>query len=91
MPNDLNVAPAHRISAAAVWIALVFAAAGLWWWAAGVLAMPICLNRGFYGLLAERRGWLFAVRAVPWQLLYLIYSSATFAVVTVGHYLGFRP
>lgn len=87
MPNDLNLAMSHRISAAAVWVAIALACWGRLWIAAAVLLAPILLNRAFYLYLARQRGVFFALRAIPWQLLYLMYSSATFALVTLRHWL----
>lgn len=86
MPNDLNLATSHRLSAVAVWLSLGLLVAGyVGYAAAGVVLLPVLLNRHFYLFLTRRRGVLFALRAIPWQILYLAYSSATFALVALRH------
>jgi hypothetical protein len=89
IPADLNLRHAHRASAVLVWVTValgigwLLAAAPvrrmllLWMLAAG--AGLLVLNRAFYRFLADRRGVLFAARAVPLHLLYYAYASATFA------------
>ncbi len=49
------------------------------------LSVIILLNQRFYRFLLQKRGILFAVAAVPMQLLYYFYSFATFAIVTLIH------
>lgn len=77
MPNDLNVQSSQRFSVVLVYLALLLAAL---YWPASVVAVAIVvgLNHRFYSFLAGRRGWLFALRAVPLHLLYFIYSGAAF-------------
>lgn len=49
------------------------------------LTVIILLNQRFYRFLLHKRGILFALAAVPMQLLYYFYSFATFVIVTVIH------
>jgi len=44
------------------------------------LAVLIALNRRFYAFLASKRGWLFMLSAVPFHLVYHLYSGLSFAV-----------
>ncbi len=77
IPNDLNVASGQRISVALIYLALLLA--GLYWpAAAAAVAIVIALNHRFYRFLAVRRGWVFAIRAMPLHLLYFVYSGAAF-------------
>jgi GT2 family glycosyltransferase len=82
-PRDLNVQNSERIAAAFVWISLGLVAMALvdlrsLIAAAVTVGGFLYVNRGFYGFLARRRGWLFAVRAIPLHALYYVYSSAAF-------------
>jgi glycosyltransferase involved in cell wall biosynthesis len=77
IPNDLNVQQSQRLSVALMYLALLFAAA-YWPVSLAAVAIVIALNHNFYRFLASRRGWIFAVRAVPLHLLYFIYSGAAF-------------
>jgi GT2 family glycosyltransferase len=52
--------------------------------AAGGVAL---CNRLFFGFLIRARGFVFTVQAFPLHTLFLLYSSATFAVAAVVHFL----
>jgi hypothetical protein len=58
---------------------------------AAALAVVLALNSRFYRFLASRRGWGFALAAVPVHLLYFVYSVAGFAVGTLRYHLRSRP
>ena len=84
----------RRMASAAVWIgttaALWLAGAPLHQNAAPpaialatLIASALALNANFFRFLAERRGVPFALAAAPFFLLYLLYSSTTFALVTI--------
>lgn len=102
MPADLNLRYEHRASAALVWLGVALTL-GLPLATAtatrGVLVLAmllaagglLVLNRGFYRFLADRRGVLFAARAVPLHLLYYAYASATFAWCWIAHRWSGRP
>ncbi len=77
IPNDLNVQRSQRLSVALVYLALMLA--GVYWPASAIaVGLVIALNHRFYRFLAARRGWLFALRAIPLHLLYFVYSGAAF-------------
>jgi glycosyltransferase involved in cell wall biosynthesis len=101
LPNDLNLRWQHRASAALVALlaaTLVFLVLGQRR-VSGVPAKPAAavmallliaallpLNRGFYTFLVRRRGWLFALGAIPIHFLYYFYSGLTYAVCWVSHH-----
>jgi glycosyltransferase involved in cell wall biosynthesis len=83
--NDLNLQTAQRVSTAVALLGLLSLGLALFsgWWLLFVgLAMSILLwlNRHFYLFLAAKRGWLFAVLAIPWHWFYFVYSGLSFAV-----------
>lgn len=84
LPNDLNLASDQRVCGVLVvsGVALIpvclataapVALAGL------PLAVAILLNRDFCRFLSHKRGWFFAVRSIPLQLAYYLYSAGAFA------------
>ena len=91
MMNDLNVKTRDRVS-----VALAFAAPlallGAWrsrrWLAAaaGAAGVLVALNAGFFRFLADRRGVVFAARAVPLYWLYLLVCGAGFGIGLVRHW-----
>lgn len=100
VPDDLNLRMSHRISAASVCLLGVMApflllghrrfygipVAPL----AGVImallvANVIVLNREFYAFLVKRRGWFFALLALPLHFFYYLYSATTFALYWLYH------
>jgi len=97
LPNDLNVAVCQRWSAALVVAAAGLAGASVVWGiipalaAVVLLGATILLNRRFYGFLAAKRGWIFALRAVPLHLAYYLYSALTFAAAAAAHPFSRRP
>jgi len=56
----------------------------------GVLVTLLILNGQFYLFLAEKRGGMFAVAAIPLHLLYHFYSGVSFLIGLVRHF-GRRP
>jgi glycosyltransferase involved in cell wall biosynthesis len=91
IPNDLNVQWSQRVSAVLVFLALALA---LVCWPASALALAIttALNHRFYGFLAWRRGFWFALRAIPLHWLYFVYSGAAFAAaLPAGVFAKHRP
>lgn len=100
VPNDLNLRPAHRVSTALVGftclalgalLAIIVAGLGapavylvlatLMSAAAGLVA----LNWRFYAFLRDRRGWAFALRAMPVHWLYYLYAGLTFGWCWLEH------
>ena len=86
IPADLNLRPAHRISAGLVGLFVLCAVAGLVVPEA-LLALPllavalVLLNRDLFGFFQRVRGWAFLAAAVPLHALYYFYSGATFCFV----------
>jgi glycosyltransferase involved in cell wall biosynthesis len=96
MPDDLNLGFRFRLSAVAALAALALAAIGPWFPAAWVgsgtaLATVAVCHAGLLRLLSARGGPMFALAGLGLHLLYLLYSSATFAAIAVPHRLGRRP
>jgi hypothetical protein len=57
-----------------------------------LLLTLVVLNSQFYVFLAGARGTLFAMAAIPFHLLYFVYSGVAFMVVLIRHSLGkLRP
>jgi GT2 family glycosyltransferase len=84
--DDLNLDFHSRLSAVAAWLGVVCVLLGLWrplfWGGAPVaLAALALLNADLYRFFARQRGLRFAVAAGALHGLYLLYSSATFALV----------
>jgi len=72
-------------STAAV-LCLAIAALPLHWTSAALVALMallITLNHSFYAFLAAKRGWLFMLAAIPFQLLFYFYSGFAFAAGVV--------
>jgi glycosyltransferase involved in cell wall biosynthesis len=88
----------RRAPVALAWLG---AGAALWWMGrpltdavrapavalALMLGAWLTLNLGFLRFLSGRRGWPFAAAAAPFFLLYFIYSSVTFVLVSARHKL----
>lgn len=94
MPNDLNLRPAHRVSAVLVWLAVAAVVSALAGWpggwaaavvAAGALGLVAVLNREFYGFVRRRLGVRAALAAFALHALYYGYASATFGWAWIAH------
>lgn len=86
VPADLNLDLRSRLSAGFAWAAALGLAASclrrrLLLPTLAFAAALVALNRGLYSFFARRRGVLFAIAGAGLHCLYLLYSSATFAVV----------
>lgn len=86
MENNLNLNYRARASTAAVGLvpaalglALVRPVAGLSL-ALALVCLVLALNAGFYVFLTRRQGISFALRAIPWHILYFASSVAGFVV-----------
>lgn len=92
LPADLNLGWSSRVSALAAWSLPASLASAPFWWpalaaSAAALGVVAALNRDFLGLLARRGGARLAVGGLGLHLLYLGYSSATFAALAGAHAL----
>ena len=99
MINDMNLKSSDRLSAVLVGTSLLLAPLTLLNPVFAIatvicLAAVVLLNRKILMFFAKKRGPLFAVMTIPWQLLYFFYSGATFAACwcwfTLFQALGLR-
>jgi glycosyltransferase involved in cell wall biosynthesis len=96
LSGDLNLGAGGRASGVLAWL-MVLALAGsvaeeALLWVAGLSAVLLLwLNRDFYNFLRGRRGFLFALRAVPLHWLYYLYSVVAFGLGFLRHLMKGRP
>lgn len=95
-PDALNVDPSERLRTGLVGLALtllvVAAVTGRALWAvaaASALALNVASNVPLYRWLAGHRGWVFAVRAIPFNVLYYGIAGLSVVLAWIGH-LGSR-
>jgi GT2 family glycosyltransferase len=92
--SDLNLKRSSRFSVVLVFAAVGLVLAALWlpllWAPLGVLmAALVAINWPVYQFFYQKRGLLFALKVIPWHLLYYFYSGLAFAVSLGRHHL--RP
>lgn len=92
LPADLNLGWRQRAGALFAWVSVGLAALGFLRGTAflGSLAAAVAVaffSRPLLGFLIRVRGFSFALRAFPLHFLFLLYSSATFAVAAIVHLL----
>jgi glycosyltransferase involved in cell wall biosynthesis len=94
---DLNLQTSNRVSVAltaamaASLLATLFVPAT---WPLAVIAavLLMALNWNLYAFFAQRRGWGFALAAIPWHWLYYLYNSLSFSLGTLQFFTrGARP
>jgi glycosyltransferase involved in cell wall biosynthesis len=90
--NDLNLKMTDRLSAACALLAVTLLAGGLVFpsllaGSLAALAGLTLLNLPLFRFFAARKGFLFALAALPPQVLYYCYSSVTFALCWVWYKL----
>jgi glycosyltransferase involved in cell wall biosynthesis len=94
---DLNLQTSNRLSVALTALLLASLAGVPFWpglWLAPVLAAMclLALNWQLYAFFARRRGWGFALSAIPWHWLYYVYNSVSFILGTWLYFTrGARP
>lgn len=94
---DLNLQTSNRVSVAltallALAVMLLAFAPAAWPLPATLAALLLLLNWQLYVFFAYRRGWLFALAAIPWHWLYYLYNSLSFTLGTLQFWLrGARP
>lgn len=91
--RDLNLRLSDRFSVVAAWtlaLGVGAAAAGRPGVGVGLAALGlggvVGLNAGFFAFLARRRGAAFALRAVPWHVLFYAYNGVAF-LIGLGRHL----
>jgi GT2 family glycosyltransferase len=88
--NDLNLTYPARLSVVLVY-GLVIASLAMVWWpslfavAGGLSLALLAVNAPLYRFFARKRGWWFALRAIPWHWFYYLYSGLAFIVGTICH------
>ena len=85
LKNDMNVKNSDRLSAVLVGISLLLLPFIVWQpllalVAACCIVALIVLNRRILSFYARKRGILFALMTIPWQMLYFLYSGAVFVM-----------
>ncbi len=91
MVNDLNLNLSNRISVVLVYT-LLAALTAVWWvsaaWVgiAGLSLALLAINASVYQFFYQKRGFLFALKTVPWHWLYYFYSGLAFAIGLVRHH-----
>jgi glycosyltransferase involved in cell wall biosynthesis len=94
LPNDLNLRPAHRLSAALVCLLVTCKFAGilfppLWLLIPFIVIGLLILNRPFYLFLTLKLSPTFTLLAILYHWFYLLYSATTFTIVFI--YAKIRP
>ena len=93
--NELNLKWNSRISVMLVYALLLCVLVAPWWHSALIVAVPFgvaltLVNLSVYEFFRQKRGWLFAVKTVPWHWLYFFYSGLAYVVTLARHQL-FTP
>ena len=90
--NDMNLKTNDRASAALTALLILMIPFAIWQpltlvAIAAVLGIFAYLNRGILGFFLKLKGPLFAAAAIPWQLLYFLYSGVAFVGCWMIYYL----
>jgi glycosyltransferase involved in cell wall biosynthesis len=96
LENDLNVSVSERLAAVFTWLALIGLPMTLlhpgFLGMTGLCALGlIWLKQDLFKFFHQHGGWGFLLISFLLYSLYLLYSSATFAVVYILHQLGMHP
>ena len=94
--SDLNLKWNSRISVMLVYALLGCLAIAPWLHGALIAAggcgvALLAINSPVYQFFREKRGWLFALKTVPWHWLYFFYSGLAYIVTLVRHRLSAQP
>jgi GT2 family glycosyltransferase len=82
--DDLNLTISSRMSVVFVYV-LLFMMVGIFFWKGFVIPALILttllftVNRELYRFFKNKRGWVFALKTVPWHWFYFFYSGLAFA------------
>jgi GT2 family glycosyltransferase len=83
--NDLNLNWINRTSVLLVY-GLLLSFCLSWWWTNAIFLIPVIvlllltINYSVYRFFWQKRGWLFALRVIPWHWLYYFYSGLAFII-----------
>jgi hypothetical protein len=93
--KDLNLQTHNRVSVVLVYLVLLAVLLSFFWpwmWASvlPLLGFLVFLNWGLYQFFAEKRGFLFALKAFPMHLLYYFYNGVSFWLGVLQYRLS-RP
>ena len=93
--NDLNLKMSSRISTACVYLLLISLSASFrfpWLLAPAVICVVtlLAMNRDLYRFFNERRGLLFAMKTIPWNWLYYLYSGLAFSIGFIIHRMNIK-
>jgi glycosyltransferase involved in cell wall biosynthesis len=91
--NDLNLKISSRISTACIYLLLISLSASLmfpWLLVTAVISVVtlLALNWDLYRFFREKRGLLFAVKALPWNWLYYFYCGLAFSIGFIHYRFG---
>lgn len=89
--NDLNLKQSDRLSVVLVFLMAISVGLAVWvpLFAAlfiGSLLFFLLLNKPLYRFFHRVRGWHFALRVIPWQLVFYGLSGLAFAAGLSAHY-----
>lgn len=90
LANDLSLQVSNRASVILTFGMTLALLSSVWWsgWlaiAGGLLIAFLTLNFPVYRWFAAQRGWLFALRVIPWHWLFYFYSGVAFAIGLVRY------
>lgn len=93
MPNDLNLKTSTRLSVATVYLLTASLLLGMHQPKWLILAVPCILallafNHDLYRFFMDKRGFAFALVAVPWSWFYFFYSGLAFSLALARHGTG---
>ena len=88
---DLNLNHANRLSVILVFMLVACLVASILVpWMIGVAAVSamglLTVNLAVYRFFYEKRGFLFALRVIPWHWFYFLYGGAAFAYGLIAYY-----
>jgi len=94
---DLNLQTSNRVSVALTAVLVLSLLAlpfvrGAWPVPLVAAALLLALNWQLYAFFVRRRGWAFAIFAIPWHWLYYVYNSVSFGLGSILFFTrGARP
>ncbi|MBD0336894.1 MAG: glycosyltransferase [Cyanobacteria bacterium Co-bin13] len=90
--SDLNLKLSSRLSVVLIFAAVLMLFSTLWfpvlWLPVSVLStVLLAINLPVYQFFYHKRGLFFALKVIPWHLLYYFYSGLAFAISLGRHHL----